>query len=80
MIICEFCLQYSAEGKCNLGLNIPKGMTCREFTPGLEKFCANPADYVSPKQIIEMATYFGIQKTELKKVRIIAERQGNGSV
>jgi len=50
-------------------------MTCREFTPGLEKFCANPADYVSPRQIVEMATFFGIQKTELRKVRIIAERR-----
>jgi hypothetical protein len=74
MIICEFCLQHSAEGRCKLGLTLPKGMTCREFTPGLEKFCANPADYVSPKQIVEMATFFGIKKAELKKVRLIAER------
>ena len=74
MIICDFCLQHSAIGTCKLGLKIPKGMTCREFTPGLEKFCANPADYVSPRQIVEMATFFGIQKTELRKVKLIAER------
>lgn len=74
MNICEFCLRYSPDGTCELGLNIPKGMSCREFAPGLEKFCADPTDFVSPRQIIEMATYFGLQKTELKKVKIIAQR------
>jgi len=74
MNICEFCLRYSAtEGTCELGLKIPKGMSCREFAPGLEKFCADPKDFVSPRQIVEMATYFGLQKTELKKVKVIAE-------
>jgi hypothetical protein len=47
-------------------------MSCREFGPGIEKFCADPKDFVSPNQIIEMATYFGFQKTELKKVRLMA--------
>jgi len=74
MNICEFCLRYSPEGTCEMGLNIPKGMSCREFAPGLEKFCADPKDFVSPRQIIEMAIYFGLQKTELKKVKIIAQR------
>lgn len=74
MNICEFCLRYSPEGTCQIGLNIPKGMSCREFAPGLEKFCADPKDFVSPRQIVEMATYFGLQKTELKKVKIIAQR------
>lgn len=74
MIICEFCVNYSQEGTCKLGLNIPKGMTCREFAPGIEKFCANPSDFVSPRQIMEMATYFGIKKAELKKVKLVAER------
>jgi len=73
MIICEFCLLHSQEGACRLGLTIPKAMKCREFAPGLEKFCANPTDFVSPSQIVEMAKFFGIEKTELKKVRIIAE-------
>ena len=73
MTICEFCSHYS-NGACGLGLNIPKTMRCREFAPCFEKFCANPADFVSPNQIIEMAKYFGIDKTELKKVKIIAER------
>lgn len=73
MTICEFCLQYS-NGSCAVGLNLPKTMRCREFAPGLEKFCADPADFVSPNQIVEMAKHFGIDKTELKKVKIMAER------
>ena len=58
-----------------MGLNIPKTMKCREFSPGIERFCAKPADFVSPSQITEMAKFFGIEKTELKKVKIIAERR-----
>jgi hypothetical protein len=77
MIVCEFCLHYSPPGTCKLGLNIPKGMTCRQFEPALEKFCADPKDFVNAKQIVEMATYFGLQKTELKKVKIMAERNGH---
>lgn len=75
MIICDFCLHHAQQGVCHLGLNIPKTMKCREFAPGIEKFCAKPADFVSPDQIIEMARFFGIERTELKKVRIIAERR-----
>jgi hypothetical protein len=56
-------------------MNLPKAMRCREFSPGVEKFCADPADFVSPSQIVEMAKFFGIDKTELKKVKIIAERR-----
>jgi hypothetical protein len=39
----------------------------------MEKFCANPADFVSPQQILEMARFFGLTGTELKKVEIVAE-------
>lgn len=56
-----------------LGLNIPKGLSCREFAPGLEKFCSNPNDFVSPSQIIQMAMYFGFKKAELKKIKLMAE-------
>ena len=73
MTICEFCLHYSNDS-CRLGLNMPKTMKCREFSPGLEKFCSDPADFVSPNQIVEMAKFFGIDKTELKRVRVVAER------
>ena len=75
MIICEFCLQYRTNGECGFGLNIPKGMCCREFDPGIEKFCSDPNDFVSPGQIIQMATFFGIKGTELKKVKLIAARE-----
>jgi hypothetical protein len=75
MIICDFCLLRSPEGACSLGLNIPKTMKCREFAPGIERFCAKPTDFVSPNQITEMARFFGLERTELKKVKIIAERR-----
>ena len=74
MTICEFCLHLS-NGACSVGLKIPKTMKCREFAPGFEKFCDDPADFVSPNQIVEMARFFGIDKTELKKVKSIAERR-----
>ena len=71
MIVCEFCLHYS-QGQCKLGLNIPKGLTCREFAPGIEKFCADPKDFVNENQIVQMAIFFGFQRTELKKIKIMA--------
>jgi hypothetical protein len=58
-----------------LGLKIPKAMSCREFGPGIEKFCSDPKDFVSPSQIVQMATFFGFRKTELKKVRSMAESE-----
>jgi hypothetical protein len=75
MIVCEFCLNYTSDGECMLGLKIPKAMSCREFGPGIEKFCADPKDFVSLSQIIQMATFFGFRKTELKKVRSMAEKE-----
>lgn len=75
MIVCEFCQRYEAPGKCGLGLNLPKRMSCREFEPGIERFCADPKDFVSPRQIIEMATYFGIKGIELKKVKLMTAKE-----
>jgi hypothetical protein len=75
MIICDFCLLHSQEGTCSVGLKIPKSMKCREFAPGIERFCAKPTDFVSPAQIIDMARFFGLERTELQKVKIIAERR-----
>lgn len=72
MIVCEFCLHYTQGGQCSLGLNIPKTMSCREFGPGMEKFCSDPKDFVNPSQIIDMATFFGFQKMELKKIKLMA--------
>lgn len=74
-MICEFCAHYAKDSTCRLGLKLPSGMSCREFRPGMEKFCADPKDFVSPRQIIEMATFFGFQKTELKKVKLMAGRE-----
>lgn len=75
MIVCEFCLQYKQDGECGLGLKIPKSMTCREFGPTLEKFCADSSDFVDLKQLVQMATYFGIKGPELKKVKLMAARE-----
>ncbi|HUQ31169.1 MAG TPA: hypothetical protein VM095_03570 [Pyrinomonadaceae bacterium] len=47
-------------------------MSCREYSPGMERFCADPKDFVSPRQIIEMAAYFGMKGMELKKVKRMA--------
>ena len=75
MTICEFCLHYRQDRKCQLGLNIPKGMSCGEFDASLKEFCSNPSEQVSADQIIKMATFFGVKRTELKKVRLMALRE-----
>lgn|ERR1700754_1891973 len=75
MIICEFCLQHQEDGKCRFGLNLPKHMGCREFDPGIEKFCSKPGDFVNAGQLIQMATYFGIKGMELKKVKQMAAQE-----
>ena len=72
MIICEFCSWYLEDGKCWIGIKIPRRMSCREFAPGLNKFCSNPNDFVSIGQIVQMATFFGIKGMELKKVKLMA--------
>ena len=72
MIVCEFCLHYTEARECRMGLNIPKAMGCREFKPVIEKFCADPKDFVSENQIVQMATFFGFQRTELKKIKAMA--------
>jgi len=74
MIVCDFCAHYQQDGKCGLGLSIPKGMGCRGFGPGIARFCADPKDFVSPNQIIQMAIFFGMKGTELKKVKLMATR------
>jgi len=50
-------------------------MTCREFDPALEKFCSDRKDFVDPKQIVQMATFFGIKGPELKKVKRMATQE-----
>ncbi len=75
MIVCELCSHYSSTGECLLGLKIPKGMSCREFGPVMERFCSNPGDFVNSRQITQMAVFFGMKGTELKKVKVMAARE-----
>jgi hypothetical protein len=75
MIVCEFCLQYQEDGRCAFGLNIPSRMSCREFDPSIERFCANPSDFVSSNQIIQMSAFFRMKGTEMKKIKLIATRE-----
>lgn len=75
MIVCEFCSQHGPDGLCALGLSIPKRMSCRDFCPSLEKFCSDPKDFVSPRQIVQMAAFFGMKGTEIKKVKLMAARE-----
>ena len=74
MIACDLCTHSWQEGQCRLDLKIPKGMSCREYYPGMQKFCANPNDFVDSNQIVEMAKFFGLKGTELKKVKLMANR------
>jgi hypothetical protein len=41
----------------------------------MEKFCADPKDFVSKSQIVGMATFFGMKGSELKKVTAMASRE-----
>jgi hypothetical protein len=50
-------------------------MSCREFEPTLERFCSDPKDYVGPAQIVQMATFFGMKGSELRKVNLMASRE-----
>jgi hypothetical protein len=50
-------------------------MSCHEFGPTLEKFCADAKDFVSERQIMGMATFFGMKGAELKKVKLMASRE-----
>jgi hypothetical protein len=72
--VCDFCTQYRRDGSCQLGLKIPKAMGCRAFEPSLESFCSDPKDFVSAAQIVQMATFFGMKGSELKKVNLMAAR------
>lgn len=72
MIVCDFCKHHRQDGECYLGLKIPKAMGCREFVPSLEQFCSEAKDFVDRAQIVQMATFFGMRGSELKKVKLMA--------
>lgn len=80
MTVCEFCRHYTPSGECGMGLNKPKTMSCRDFKPGIEKFCSDPKDFVSENQIVQMSTFFGFQRTELKKIKAMAATEAKRAV
>lgn len=53
-------------------------MGCRAFEPSLRRFCSDPKDFVNSGQIVQMATYFGMKGSELKKVNLMAARAERG--
>ena len=75
MTLCEFCVLQQSDGRCAAGRTIPKKMKCVEFTPGIERFCSTPADYVGREQLKQMALFFGLAGKELKSVLALSERQ-----
>ena len=74
MKVCDFCTQYRQDGSCRLGHNIPKTMGCRAFEPSLRMFISDPKDFVGSAQIVQMAMFFGMKGSELKKVNLMAAR------
>ena len=42
------------------------------FWPDNGKILLDPKDFVDERQIIQMATFFGMKGTELKKVKLMA--------
>jgi hypothetical protein len=73
MTLCEFCVLQLKNGKCARENTIPKKMRCADFTPGIERFCATPADYAGREQLKQMALYFGFAGKELKRVLTMSE-------
>jgi hypothetical protein len=51
-------------------------MRCVDFTPGIERFCSTPADYVGQEQLKQMALFFGLAGKELKRVLEMSEATG----
>lgn len=50
-------------------------MSCREFTPVIEKFCSDPNDFVDARQIHQMANFFGFKSSELKKINSMVTKE-----
>ena len=73
MRLCEFCVLQQSDGRCSNGHKPPLKMRCVDFAPGIERFCATPADYAGHEQIKQMALYFGFAGKELKRVMAMSE-------
>lgn len=72
MKLCDFCVLQQADGRCSKGRKLPQKMRCVDFTPGIERFFATPADYAGAEQLNQMALYFGFAGNELKRVRAMS--------
>jgi len=73
MTLCEFCVLQQADNHCSLGHKTPAKMRCVDFAPGINRFCATPADYAGQEQLKQMALFFGIAGRELKRVMAMGE-------
>ncbi len=73
MKLCELCVLQQTDGQCANGHKTPLKMRCVDFAPGLERFCATPADFSGQKQLQQMALYFGLAGKELKRVLAMGE-------
>lgn len=69
MTLCELCTHQEKENRCAKGLTLPTKMRCSDFMPGIERFCATPADYANKDQRYQMALFFGLKGKELKRVQ-----------
>ena len=75
MAICDYCVERRPDGRCNYGLSAPRGMSCKYFNTNIEKFCANPADFVDAAQIVAIATFFQFKRSAMKKIIVMAQRE-----
>lgn len=78
MTLCEFCILQQTDGRCSAGRATPKKMKCIDFTPGIERFCATPADYTGRAQLRQMAVFFGLAGKELQRVLTLSETPREG--
>jgi hypothetical protein len=78
MKLCEFCQLQQKEGGCELGHKPPEKMRCRDFQPGFDRFFGDRADFTGRKQIEQMALFFGLAGSELKKVLKMVDHEENG--
>lgn len=80
MTLCELCVLQQSDGGCSNGHKTPAKMRCVDFVPGIERFCATPADHVRQEQIKQMAVYFGLAGRELRRVLAMGEAANRSEI
>lgn len=78
MKLCELCVHQRVIGVCAMSRQMPQKMRCTDFTPGLERFFATPADYTGLDQLNQMAVFFGLSGKELRRVVALGEALNKG--